>query len=139
MVENYSLVQNEPKYWEFIRLVRNDPEMQKGFVEIVNITTEQQIEYMQKYGDGYYICLSDENEPIGFIGEVNDDIRVAVITEFQKMGIGKFMVNEFMKLRPNSYAKMKFDNIASKRLFESCGFIYIKKDERFYYFKKLLI
>lgn len=137
MVENYNLVQNEPKYWEFIRIVRNDPEMQKGFVEIVNITTEQQIEYMKKYGDGYYICLNEENEPIGFIGEVHDDIRVAVIVEFQKMGVGKFMVGEFMKLRPNSYAKMKFDNIASKRLFESCGFTYMKKDDRFYYFKKL--
>ena len=44
MVKEYKLVQNEPKYWEFIRIVRNDPEMQKGFVEIVNITTEQQIE-----------------------------------------------------------------------------------------------
>ena len=137
MVENFRLVQNEPKYWEFIRIVRNNPEMQKGFVEIVNITTEQQIEYMKKYSDGYYICLNNENEPIGFIGEVNDDIRVAIIVKFQRMGVGKFMVNEFMKLKPNSYAKMKFDNIASKRLFESCGFTYQKKDDRFYYFKKL--
>ena len=130
------LIRNEPKYWEFIRLVRNDPEMQKGFVEIVDITTEQQIAYMTKYGDGYYICLNENNEPIGFIGEVDDDIRVAVITEFQKMGVGKFMVNEFMQLRPNSYAKMKFDNIASKNLFESCGFEYVKKDDKFYYYKK---
>ena len=130
------LIRNEPKYWEFIRLVRNDPEMQKGFVEIVDITTEQQIAYMTKYGDGYYICLNENNEPIGFIGEVDDDIRVAVIIEFQKMGVGKFMVNEFMELRPNSYAKMKFDNIASKKLFESCGFEYVKKDDKFYYYEK---
>ena len=130
------LVENEPKYWEFIRIVRNDPEMQKGFVEIVDITPEQQITYMGKYGDGYYICLNENNEPIGFIGEVDDDIRVAVIAEFQKMGVGKFMVNEFMELRPNSYAKMKFDNIASKKLFESCGFEYVKKDDKFYYYEK---
>jgi len=136
MVDNLRLIKNEPKYWEFIRIVRNDPEMQKGFVEIVNITTEQQIKYMNKYGDGYYICLNENNEPIGFIGEVNDDIRVAVIVDFQRKGIGKFMVNEFMKIRPNSYAKMKFDNIASKKLFESCGFTYVKADEKFYYFIK---
>lgn len=137
MVEGCKLVQNEPKYWEFIRIVRNDPEMQKGFVEIVNITPEQQVSYMNKYGSGYYICLNEVNEPIGFIGEVNDDIRVAVIVDYQKKGVGKFMVNEFMKLKPNSYAKMKFDNIASKKLFESCGFTYISKDDKFFYFQKI--
>jgi len=137
MVENLKLVQNEPRYWEFIRIVRNDPEMQKGFVEIVNITTEQQINYMNKYGSSYFICLNENNEPIGFIGEVNDDIRVAVIPEYQKRGVGKFMVGEFMKLKPNSYAKMKFDNTASKKLFESCGFIYISKDDKFYYYQKI--
>ena len=130
------LVQNEPKYWEFIRVVRNDPEMQKGFVEIVDITSEQQIKYMSKYGNGYYICLNKNDEPIGFIGEVNDDIRIAVILEEQRKGVGMFMVEEFMKLRPNCYAKMKFDNIASKKLFERSGFTYIKKDDKFYYYKK---
>jgi RimJ/RimL family protein N-acetyltransferase len=129
------LVQNESKYWDFIRRVRNDPEIQTGFVEKVNITPEQQAKYMAKYNDGYFICLSDE-QPIGFIGEVEDDIRVAVIQEFQKRGVGKFMVNEFMKLRPNSYAKMKHDNIASKKLFESCGFVYVKMDEEFFYYEK---
>lgn len=136
MVENLKLVQNEPKYWEFIRIVRNDPEMQKGFVEIVNITSEQQINYMNKYGNGYFICLNEKDEPIGFIGEVNDDIRIAVIAEYQKKGVGKFMVHEFMKLKPNSYAKMKLDNIASKKLFESCGFTYVKTDENFHYYIK---
>ncbi len=32
------------------------------------------------------------------------------------------MINELMKLRPNSYAKVKLDNNASVKLFESCGF-----------------
>ena len=91
---------------------------------------------MKKYSDGYYICLNNKNEPIGFIGEVNDDIRIAVIAKFQRMGAGKFMIKEFMKLRPNSYAKMKLDNIASKKLFESCSFIHVKTDENFYYFIK---
>ena len=131
------LIINEPKYWEFIREVRNDPEMQKGFVDNVQITTEQQIAYMKKYNNEYYICLNEENQPIGYIGEISDDIRVAVIPEFQRKGVGKFMVNEFIKIRPNSYAKMKFDNIASKKLFESCGFIFTHKDERFNYYKRL--
>ena len=133
---NYTLVQNEPKYWEFIRMVRNDPEMQKGFVDIVQITPDQQAEYMTKYNDDYYICLSTENEPIGYIGEIDGDIRVAVIVSHQRMGVGKFMVNELMELRPNSYAKMKFNNIASKKLFESCGFKYTMKDSNFFYYRR---
>lgn len=130
------LVQNEPKYWEFIRIVRNDPEMQKGFVEEVQITTEQQINYMNKYNDNYWVCLNDEDEPIGYIGEIDDDIRVAVIVEVQQKGVGMFMVEELMKLRPNCYAKMMHDNIASKKLFERCGFICVKKDNKFYYYEK---
>ena len=130
------LVKNEEKYWDFIRRVRNDPEIQVGFVEKVNITPDQQAKYMAKYNDCYYICLSEENEPIGFVGEVDDDIRVAVIREYQKRGVGKFMINELMKLRPDSYAKMKHDNIASKKLFESCGFTYVKADDKFYYYEK---
>lgn len=130
------LVKNEFKYWDFIRRLRSDPKIQIGFVEKVNISPEQQAEYMAKYEDCYFICLSEDQKPIGFIGEVKNDIRVAVINEYQKMGVGKFMVNELMRLRPNSYAKMKFDNIASKKLFESCGFTCIKHDEEFYYYKK---
>ena len=130
------LVKNDPQYWNFIRELRCDPEIQKGFVEQVDITPAQQAQYMVVYNDNYYICLDGDGEPIGFIGEVEDDIRVAVIKEAQRMGVGKFMVNEFMKLRPDSYAKMKHDNIASKNLFESCGFTYVKKDDNFYYYEK---
>ena len=132
---NYILVENNTKYWEFIRELRNDPEIQKGFVDIVNITKEQQNQYMKNFGDCYYVCLH-EDKLIGYIGEIEDDIRIAVISEYQRKGVGNFMVNEFMKLRPNSYAKMKHENVASKKLFESCGFTYVKKDDKFYYYKK---
>ena len=137
MVGKLKLILNEPKYWEFIRNVRNDPKMQRGFVDVTQITSEEQINYMNKHNDDYYVCLSENNIPIGYIGEIDGDIRIAVIEEVQKMGVGKFMVREFMKFRPNSYAKMKFDNIASKKLFESCGFIFTHKDENFYYYKKI--
>lgn len=129
------LVKNEEKYWDFIRKLRTDPEIQHGFVEQVEITPDQQAKYMAKYNDCYYICLFIE-KPIGFVGEVDGDIRVAVIHSYHKRGVGKFMINELMKLRPDSYAKMKHDNIASKKLFESCGFTYVKKDNKFCYYEK---
>jgi hypothetical protein len=134
-MDEYRLVQNEPGYWEFIRLVRNDPEIQKGFVEVVQITEEQQRNYMEKYNDNYFICLKGD-EPVGYIGEIENDIRVAVIMKEQRKGVGKFMVREFMKLRPDSYAKMKHDNVASKRLFESCDFNFVDENDKFKYYKK---
>ena len=42
--------------------------------------------------------------------------------DFQKRGIGKFMINELMARHPQSVAKVKIENEASLRLFESAGF-----------------
>ena len=69
----------------------------------------------------YYICL-DNSIPVGWAGVLNNDIRVATHPDHQKKGIGKFLINELMNLYPNSCAKIKVENIASQRLFESCGF-----------------
>ena len=115
------IVKNEEKYWEFIRLLRIDDEVQDGFIEVVSITPEQQISYMKNYNDNYLICLVDD-KPAGFVGEIDGDIRVATHLSFQGRGIGTFMINEFMKIRPNSYAKVKVDNKASLSLFKKCGF-----------------
>ena len=32
------------------------------------------------------------------------------------------MINEIMKIHPNAFAKVKLENKASLKLFESCGF-----------------
>lgn len=137
MVNKYKLVKNEPKYWEFIRQLRNDDIIQKGFVEKVNITSGQQIEYMSKYGEYYYVCFDKSNNKlIGYVGSIDNDIRVAVIEEYQKKGVGKYMINELMNLHPDSYAKVFNDNVASIMLFKSCGFKEVMHDSKFLYFKK---
>lgn len=114
-------VTNESKYWDFIRVLRSNDDVQTGFLENVKITKEQQEAYMAKYNDNYWICLLD-GEPAGYIGEIDDDIRVAVDPKFQKRGVGKFLVNNLMKIKPTSYARVKIDNLASLALFRSCGF-----------------
>ena len=76
---------------------------------------------MERYGLGYYICLLDDT-PAGYVGVVNKDIRVATHPDFQGMGVAKYMIDELMKMFPQSFAKVKIDNEASLRLFESCGF-----------------
>lgn len=116
-----TLVNNEPKYWEFIRILRNLDGVRQGFIQQQEITYEQQQVYMEQFSDHFYICLYN-NEPAGYIGIIDDDIRVATHPSFQNKGIATFMVNNLKKLFPNSIAKIKIDNKASLALFKKCGF-----------------
>ena len=95
--------------------------MREGFIDQETIQVKDHYKYMQSYCKDYYIALED-GEPVGWVGEINKDIRVATHPSHQKKGIAKFMINELIKIRPNSFAKVKLDNEASIRLFESCGF-----------------
>lgn len=115
------LIKNKSIYWDFIRDLRNHPEVKKGFVSQEHISKKQHYMFMERHGLKYYICLVDE-KPAGYIGVIDGDIRVATHPEFQGMGIGKFMVNELVKLHPYSFAKVKLQNEASIKLFEACGF-----------------
>lgn len=115
------IVDNDPKYYEFIRLLRNDPRVQSGFIQSSNITTEQQIEYMKKYGEYYIIALLD-GEPVGYAGSIDRDIRVCVKPDAQGKGIAVHLITALMARFPDSYAKIKIDNEASKQMFTKCGF-----------------
>jgi RimJ/RimL family protein N-acetyltransferase len=130
---NLKLVQNEEKYFEFIRIMRTHPNNTDGFLEQVNITQEQQKKYMDKYKNNYWICLL-ESEPVGFVGEIDGDIRFAVKPEMKNKGIGKFMIDELLKITKNVYAKVLIGNISSQKVFEKCGFNLTKKDDKFLYY-----
>lgn len=114
-------VDNEPKYYEFIRLLRLHPDNILGFVNQNHISESEQLKYMEKFHQYFNICLCD-GEPVGFIGVIENDIRVATKPEFKNKGIGKFMVNEMLKKYPDALAKIKVGNTSSIKLFESCGF-----------------
>ena len=116
------LVENKKKYWEFIRSLRNLQGVKEGFIQQDHITAEDYERFMTKYGENYYICLIEDKQA-GFVGVIDDDIRVATCPRFQKLGVAKFMINELLKLHPTSAAKVKIENEASLKLFESCGFI----------------
>lgn len=115
------MVECFPEYWDFVRTLRMDPRVQHGFIEKADITIEQQIEYMYKHWQEYFICLID-NKPVGFVGSVDKDIRVCTLPEYQGKGVGKFMIDFIMKVFPESYGKVKIDNESSKKLFLSSGF-----------------
>ena len=114
-------IRNQEKYWEFVRQLRNDKRVKNGFIQQDHITEENHLKYMQKYGNNYYICLVD-GSPAGYVGVIDRDIRVATHPDYQGKGVGKFMINALMKLYPDSLAKVKIENEASLRLFETCGF-----------------
>lgn len=106
-------------YWLDILDIRNNDNT--GFVNQTNISTELHIQYMKNNFQNYRICILN-NEFAGFIGIVNDDVRLGVKKEFKRKGIGKFMINEFNKTFEIKHAKVKIENTASQKLFESCGF-----------------
>jgi hypothetical protein len=115
------LVPTEPRHYEFIRILRTCPENTSGFEEQVQITPDQQQKYMSKYASFYYICEVDDI-PVGFVGSIDGDIRVATDPKRKNEGHGKFMIEEIMKIFPDSFAKVKVENEASLALFRSSGF-----------------
>lgn len=115
------LVSCSQEYWEYVRKLRLDSRVIDGFVQTTHITGQDQISYMSKHSDSYRIALID-GHPCGYVGVIENDIRVCTDPDYQGMGIGKFMINELKKIWPDAIAKVKVSNEASFKLFKSCGF-----------------
>lgn len=133
-MELLRLVENDEKFFMFIRDLRIHPLNTDGFLEQVKITESQQFEYMNKHKDDYWVCLSGDT-PVGFVGVVESDIRLAVLPSMKRFGVGTFMIKELLKKQKNIYAKVLLNNIASQRLFEKNNFINYKTDELFRYYR----
>lgn len=114
-------VGNNKKYWDEILKIRNENCF--GFGNDSIISQDIHYDFMKKHYDNYFVLfLSDIQRVVGFVGCVNNDIRVAVHSDFKKMGLGKDLILFIKNKYPNSIAKVKPDNIASLKLFQSCGF-----------------
>lgn len=128
-LEKMKLVECSSEYWEFVRTLRNDERVLDGFIESIHITPTMQVEYMNKYSDCYRIGIIETHTgdaliktPVGFVGVIEDDIRICTHPNHQGKGVGKFMLKEIMNIFPTAYGKVKIDNEASKKLFLSLGF-----------------
>jgi hypothetical protein len=131
---NLELVMCTSNYWNFIRELRTDNRVIDGFVDTLTITPEQQTLYMLKNAKYFRVALVN-GKPSGYVGVIQDDIRVCTHPHFQGIGVGKFMIAECMKIWPNAKAKVKHGNTVSDKLFKNCGFKVIGKDENFTYYK----
>lgn len=107
------------KYYEFVREMRMHPENIAGFLENANITPEEQIQYMKKHGDNYFVALS-YGEPVGYVGVIDNDIRICTHPMHHGTGVGKFMLSEIVKLYPQATGRILKDNVASRKLFDFC-------------------
>jgi GNAT superfamily N-acetyltransferase len=130
------LVSCSIEYWEFVRNLRLDVRVLSGFLNTNNIDPKQQLEYMKKYSDCYRIALLD-GEPAGYVGVVENDIRVCTHPDYQGKGVGKFMINSAIEIWPKAEAKVKIGNEASSSLFLACGFVISSNDNNFLYYKKI--
>jgi len=110
------------EYWEFVRTLRNNPLVQDGFIQKSHITKDQQAVYMMKHRSDYFIALID-NQPVGYVGCIDGDIRVCVDPSYQNKGIGKSLIDFIKSKYSNGYAKIKIDNKASVKAFQACGFV----------------
>ena len=118
---NFKVVKCTEEHWEFIRELRNNTKVSNGFINKKQISKNQQVKYMKKNSKYFRIGLIN-GEPAGYFGVIDKDIRICTHPDFQKKGLGKFMLNELQKLWPESFAKIKIENNASINLFESAGY-----------------
>ncbi len=126
------LVSCTPEYWEFVREIRTHSDNQKSFFSQIDISYEQQIEFMKSNSHKYKICLIN-NKPVGYIGLIKEnEITYCVDPQYQGKGIGTFMVSEYIKIYSYLTAFVLPENISSNRVFEKLGF----KKQIYYVYQK---
>ena len=113
------MVDCDQKYWEFVLVLRN--ELRQYFFNQSIIEYKDHEKFMTKWHKNYYVCLNTDGVPMGWVGVVNDDIRIAVDPVFQKQGVGKFMLKFVKDEYPQAKAKILASNMASINTFKSVG------------------
>ena len=118
---NLQLVQSEELYYQYIYYLGIHPLTKEGFMNQDEISIEDHNKFMDKHKEDYYICLCN-GTPCGFVGSVDNDVRVCTDPSFQKKGIASFMLEKLRSMYPTATAQIKFDNLASIALFEKSDF-----------------
>lgn len=117
---NLRLADCTENFWSFVLSLRN--KVRDSFLSTDLISEVDHVNFMTKYSSTYRICI-DNDIPIGFIGAVNGDIRLAVEPSYQGRQVASFMLKEFASLVPHTKeVKVRLDNLPSQRFFERNGY-----------------
>lgn len=113
----------KPDDWEFIRELRNSSS--SGFFSQEEISQQQHAGFMEKYGRKYFVAYNRKEQRVGFIGEVEGDIRFAVPVAFRGHNIAVSMLNFFEGEASDTVlsAKVKSTNYASIKTFLKAGWV----------------
>ncbi len=117
------MVPNFSKYWYFIRDVRFHPRNLYGYVYNNPVSDDQQWEYMKGHHMNYWVCIAD-GEPAGFVGIIEGDLRIGVHPNYQRKGIGTFMMRQFIKRRTENFTvRVKVNNEISLAFFRGLEYV----------------
>ena len=121
MFGNLTVIPVREDHYEFVRHLRN--RQRAWFLDQDHISATQQKIYMKGHELDYFVCLMGDI-PAGYIGVIDNDIRVCTHENFQGKGVGKYMLTFVHNLFPEATGRIKIENLASRKLFESCNVDY---------------
>lgn len=108
------------RYWEYIRLVRNANG--KCFGNSDEVEVEEHYKFMSNHAGTYRVVLQGD-EFMGFIGHVNNDVRLA--TNSKGKGVAKYMWDRFIEEFASIDLEVKVlkDNGRSLSFFRKQGYV----------------
>ena len=134
---NLRFIKFTHKYLEFLRCLRNNPEIRSNVGDGKYISKSRQLKWWNKYIDGYYDfnirIIMYGNLPIGYVNAIIDkeketiDIGASIHPYYHGKGIGKIIYLELL----NRCEKLNYlvklwvyaDNIKAYNLYKNIGFI----------------
>lgn len=110
----------QPSDFEGIRDIRNAN--RHAFSNSHLLTCEEHAKFMHLHHSTYRLAFY-KTTLVGFIGQVDQDLRLGVSPLWKRKGVGRFMVKNFCRLYPKITVKVKRSNSPSLEFFKSLGWI----------------
>jgi hypothetical protein len=129
-----------PQYWEAIRHIRNHHRFYFGQTEVIDAKTHR--EFMEKHWRTYRVAVchvgrnhkddkgGEGEQPcvMGFIGQVQKDLRIATHPQYLKQGVADFMIRSFRREYPERSWKVRRMNHPTLAMARKLGLVPDPKD-----------
>jgi hypothetical protein len=129
--KDWTLRPASPEVWEDIRQIRNAHRFRFQQTDVIDAATHRS--FMQKHWSTYRVAVAvdhngDSERVIGFIGQVQGDVRIGSHPEYLRIGVGKYMLRCLLRDNPDVTLKARRENHACLALTRSFGYIPDPKD-----------